>query len=105
MKSLVVLCTVPTLELAKIMANGLVKEKLAACVNIIPNITSVYEWDDKICEDKEFLLMIKTNASKYPKLESKLLATHRYEVPEIIALPIERGSRAYLKWLGKFLKT
>ena len=103
MKNLVVLCTTPSMELAKILATTLVKEKLAACVNIIPKMISIYQWDDEICEDQELLLIIKTTEKKYPRLQSRILATHHYEVPEIIALPIGKGSPAYMEWIEQAL--
>ncbi len=104
MKELIVLTTVPTLEFAKILANSLVKDKLAACINIVPKVISVFEWEEDLCEEEELLLIIKTTQNKYSKLESKIVATHPYEVPEVIALPIKEGSPIYLEWLNKILK-
>ncbi|MHA1325624.1 MAG: divalent-cation tolerance protein CutA, partial [Candidatus Helarchaeota archaeon] len=82
------------------IARILVKEKLAACVNLIP-IRSIYFWKGKIEEDKEYLLIIKTKTSVIDKLKKKLKEIHSYEVPELIVLPIEDGLPAYLNWLNE----
>lgn len=92
--------TTPTEELAKKIARGLVKEKLAACVNIIPKITSVYEWENEVSEDSEVLMMIKTRTSKIDALTQYVRAKHPYTVCEVISLPIENGNEPYLKWIG-----
>ncbi|MFH2006980.1 MAG: divalent-cation tolerance protein CutA [bacterium] len=95
----VVFVTAPKGELAAQIAHALVGEKLAACVNILPSVRSIYTWDDAVQDDEEQLLIIKTTAERYPALEARVRALHSYEVAEIIALPIVRGSADYLSWL------
>lgn len=92
--------TTPNEEVAKSLAHGLVSEKLAACINIIPKITSVYEWEGKVNEDSEVLMMIKTRSSRVDDLTKYVVAHHPYSVCEVIALPIENGNDPYLKWVG-----
>ncbi|XP_075437044.1 protein CutA isoform X3 [Ascaphus truei] len=92
--------TCPNDKVAKDIARGLVERKLAACVNIIPQITSIYEWKGKIEEDSEVLLMIKTRFSKVSALTEYVRSVHPYEVCEVISLPIEGGNPPYLQWVG-----
>ncbi|NP_001158614.1 CutA homolog [Oncorhynchus mykiss] len=92
--------TCPNEQVAKDPARGIVEKKLAACVNIVPQITSVYEWQGKVQEDSEVLLMIKTRSSKVASLAEYVRSNHPYEVAEVISLPIEQGNPPYLKWLG-----
>lgn len=92
--------TTPNEDVAKTLAHGLVSKKLAACVNIIPRVTSVYEWEGKINEDPEVLMMIKTRTSKVKELTEYVKSNHPYTVCEVIALPIAAGNEQYLKWLG-----
>lgn len=95
-----VLCTCPEGETAHSLAKALVSEQLAACVNILPHLTSIYTWEGKLENSAESLLLIKTEKSIYPRLEERLKKLHPYEVPEIIALPIERGLPEYLHWVS-----
>ncbi|CAI9547344.1 unnamed protein product [Staurois parvus] len=83
--------TCPNDKVAKDIARGLVEKKLAACVNIIPQITSIYEWKGKIEEDSEVLLMIKTRSSRVPALTEYVRSVHPYEVCEVISVPIDQG--------------
>uniref|UniRef100_A0A914V8A5 G-protein coupled receptors family 1 profile domain-containing protein n=1 Tax=Plectus sambesii TaxID=2011161 RepID=A0A914V8A5_9BILA len=92
--------TVPNEEAGKTLARGLIKEKLAACVNIVPRVISVYEWQGKVEEDGESMLVIKTRSSRVDDVAAYVRANHPYDVPEVISMPIENGNPAYLKWLG-----
>ncbi len=102
-QSILIFTTTPTKTLAQKIAKILVKEKLAACVNISSPMQSVYSWKNKICSEKEFLLSIKTKKSLFKTVRDKILNLHSYEVPEIIALPITQGSSSYLEWIWKTL--
>jgi periplasmic divalent cation tolerance protein len=82
------------------LAKTLVEERLAACVNIMPNVRSVYSWEGKICNETEELLVIKTNRSMWDALRERVEQLHSYDVPEIISLPIEDGHKPYLDWLN-----
>ncbi|XP_043467423.1 protein CutA homolog [Leptopilina heterotoma] len=95
--------TVPTIEIAKKLAHGIVKGKLAACVNIIPQITSVYEWKNEIKEDDELLLMIKTRTETIDALTKYVKENHPYEVCEVISLPIQNGNKQYLDWISEIV--
>ncbi|XP_032512946.2 protein CutA homolog [Danaus plexippus] len=92
--------TVPNIDVGKSIGHTLVKNKVAACVNIIPGVTSIYEWKNEIAEDSEALLMIKTRTSLVDKLTELVRANHPYEVCEVISLPIKNGNPPYLKWIG-----
>eukprot|EP00088_Acartia_fossae_P025658 TRINITY_DN26461_c0_g1_i1.p1 TRINITY_DN26461_c0_g1~~TRINITY_DN26461_c0_g1_i1.p1 ORF type:complete len:136 (+),score=34.94 TRINITY_DN26461_c0_g1_i1:35-442(+) len=93
--------TAPNQEKAKEIAGGLVSGKLAACVNIIPGITSVYEWKGKIETDPEVLMMIKTRTSRIEELTEFVRKNHPYDVCEVITTSIEGGNKPYLDWLAK----
>ena len=84
---------------AKDLAKRLVASRLAACVNILPGLTSVYEWKGSVESDSELLLLAKTTESRYPALESALREAHPYELPEIICVPIVTGLSGYLQWI------
>ena len=98
------LCTVPDRDTATRIAEALVTEHLAACVNIIPAIQSVYRWEGAIEQDEELLLLIKTSAAVWPRLETRILALHPYELPEIISVRIQDGNNNYLNWITNNLK-
>ncbi|RAL53522.1 hypothetical protein DM860_015559 [Cuscuta australis] len=97
--SIVVYVTVPNKDAGKKLAESIVKEKLAACVNRVPGVESVYEWNGQIQSDSEELLIIKTRKSLLEDLTAHVKANHEYEVPEVIALPIVGGSTHYLEWI------
>lgn len=84
---------------ARRIGDGLVEQGLAACVNIIPAIESVYRWQGRIEHDEELLLIIKARASDYARLEQAIKDLHDYELPEVVAVPIETGSADYLNWI------
>jgi periplasmic divalent cation tolerance protein len=98
-ESLVVFVTCGSEEEGLKIAHALVEERLAACVNLMSSIRSIYRWEGKICDEKEWLLFIKTQAARFDDLEKRVKALHSYSVPEIIALPIVTGSPSYLNWL------
>lgn len=95
----VIVSTVSNIEEAKKIAHGLIKNKLAACTNIIPGITSVYFWKDEVCEDNEYMLFIKTRRDLFEKVRNFIAENHSYDLPEVIMLPIEAGSEHYLNWV------
>lgn len=98
-----ILCTCPDRETAEKIARRLISAHLAACVNILPSITSVYQWQGNIEMEQEVLLLIKSNSDHYAKLEKQILALHPYELPEIIAVSLDRGLPDYLKWIDSCL--
>ena len=99
----IVLVTVGSEPEAKMIAHTLIEERLAACVNVISGLTSIYRWEGHICEDKELLLIIKTQGQKVAALRERIVHLHSYAVPEVIALPITDGSARYLEWLDNCL--
>jgi periplasmic divalent cation tolerance protein len=98
--ALLVLCSCPDEALALDIARILVKEGLAACVNRLAPVTSIYQWEGQLREESEQLLLIKTTPARYEALEMRLKALHPYEIPEIIAIPVVTGSSQYLAWLA-----
>lgn len=95
----VVFCTCPDEATGKRIGSDLVAEKLAACVNVMPGLTSIYEWKGQVETDPECLLVIKTAADRVDSLVSRVPELHPYEVPEVIAVPIAAGLPAYLDWI------
>ncbi|MBB5351224.1 uncharacterized protein involved in tolerance to divalent cations [Haloferula luteola] len=96
---LVVLCTFPHGESARQIGAALVEKQVAACVNLLPVVMSIYQWEGKTCEEAEVLAVIKTTRAAYPELQAALLAVHPYETPEVVALPVVDGSPGYLEWV------
>jgi periplasmic divalent cation tolerance protein len=97
--SLIILVTAPSRDEAARISESLVTERLAACVNIVPGVESIYWWEGKISRDQELLLVIKTTGERYAEVERRVKELHSYTTPEVIALRIERGSEDYIKWL------
>ena len=97
---LVVLATAPDEPAAQALAQALVAEGLAACVNRVPGVRSTYRWQGAVRDEAEVLLVIKSTAAAYAALERRIRELHPYEVPEVIALPVLRGSQPYLAWLS-----
>ena len=100
MSTLLVLTNCPDEESANAIALALVEARLAACVNILPRVQSIYRWQGAVESATEIPLFIKSTASNYPALEAAIRDRHPYQVPEIIALPVERGLPAYLDWIA-----
>lgn len=100
---LIVYCTCPDRAVADKLASGLVAGGQAACVNILPGVESVYRWQGKIERNSEILLLIKSDAAHFAALEDTISALHPYEVPEIIAVPVEAGHQPYLEWIDQCL--
>jgi periplasmic divalent cation tolerance protein len=98
-QELIAFVTTPNQEEAIYLAENLISESLCACVNILPAVESVYQWEGKVTKDKEVLLIIKTTGERYEELQRRILELHTYTVPEVIAVKIERGSNTYLEWL------
>jgi periplasmic divalent cation tolerance protein len=94
-----VLVTAPNLKVARQLAQAVVKRRLAACANLIPEIESHYWWQGKIEKSAEILLLLKTTRAKLPPLEKLILAEHPYDTPEFIVLPLHSGNQRYLAWL------
>ncbi len=100
---LLVFCSCPDRETAERIATTLVERRLAACVNIGAESTSIYRWEGKLERASEQMLSIKSSAAAYPALEQAILALHPYELPEIVAVPVERGLPGYLHWIEQCL--
>lgn len=99
--ALVVLVTAPSAEKAAEIARAVVEERLAACGNVLPGVRSIYRWQGAVQEDAEVLLLLKTRRERFAALRDRILALHPYEVPEVIALPVEAGSQPYLDWIAQ----
>ena len=104
-KYILVLTTVPEEKSGQKIASHLLEERLAACVTISAASRSFYWWKEQIAKELEHILFIKTKAALYPELEKKIREIHPYEVPEIIVLPIQKGSSDYLNWIEKETKS
>ena len=96
---IVVLVTCSSMEEAEKIGNSLVEKKLAACVNVVPEIKSIFYWKGKISRENEILLIAKSRMELFDSIQSEIKELHSYEVPEIIALPISAGSEKYLDWI------
>lgn len=100
----VVYVTTKAMEEGEKIARGLISEHLAACINIVPKVKSIYRWEGNIEEGDEALLIIKTNETLLPLLTKWVLSNHSYSVPEVVALPITGGNEKYLAWIGESVK-
>ena len=101
---IIVLVTCGSEEEALKIANALVESRLAACVNLVAPIRSIYRWEERIWDEKEWLLIIKTQKDRFEDLEKKVKSLHSYSVPEIVSLPIVEGSSSYLNWITENTK-
>lgn len=99
----IVLSTAGSEEEARKIAHHLVEQKLAACVNIVPQIQSVYRWQGSIESSREWLLLIKTSAGNFGAVHKAIRELHSYELPECISIPIDEGSAEYLRWIADSL--
>ncbi len=99
--AIVVLCTCPDPALAQRLAEQIIGERLAACVNLLPEMGSLYIWNEQIEQSREVQLLIKTRAALFEPLRAFIRRHHPYEVPEILALPVQQGDADYLGWLTK----
>ena len=100
---IIALTTCDSEEQAKRIAHRLIEQRLAACVNIVSNVRSVYRWKEKIEDAAEFLLVIKSRRDLFAALRAEIEKIHTYEIPEIIAIPIVDGSEAYIGWFDREL--
>ena len=99
-----VFITINVRSKAKEIAERLIDKRLAACVQISGPVTSLYRWEGKVAEDEEWLLIVKSSRAHYSELEAEVRKIHGYEVPEILAVPIADGNKAYFSWMKKELK-
>jgi periplasmic divalent cation tolerance protein len=97
--AIAVLVTAGSGEEAERIARTLVEERLAACVNVVSGVRSLYRWEGRVAEDTEHLLVIKSRRELLPRLEQRVRELHSYSVPEVVALEVIGGSRSYLEWL------
>ncbi len=104
MKKILVLVTAQEISFARELAKELVSRKLAACINILPSVESIYEWEGKMVQESEVMMLIKTKKERFEVLKETILQMHPYEVPEILAFDIDDGSSDYLGWIEKVVK-
>ena len=96
---LVVFCTFPPGDKIAEVARTLVEENLAACVNIVPGVRSIYSWQGKVCDDPEQLAVIKTTTARFEAMRARLVALHPYDVPEVVGMDVAKGHPDYLAWV------
>jgi periplasmic divalent cation tolerance protein len=104
MSHIIVLVTTGTREEAKKITRNLLDQKLIACANIMGPVSSLFWWKEKINQENEFLVLMKTRSALFEKLATAIKQIHSYEVPEIIAVPITKGEQSYLEWLNSSLR-
>ncbi len=102
---IIVLVTSPQQDLSEAIAHRLVEEGLAACVNVVPGITSIYKWQDEVQKETEQLLVIKSHERLWESLEKRIKELHSYDVPEIVSIPLKSGFPPYLEWMNANLRT
>ena len=102
--AIIIFITAPTSDKANEIAHALVHERLAACATIIPQITSIYWWEGKLCRDEEVMILAKSQKALFPEIMNRVQSLHSYEVPEIVSIPIVDGLPAYLDWLKTVTK-
>jgi periplasmic divalent cation tolerance protein len=98
--AMLVLTTLPNSDAAAELAKKVVGEKLAACANIMPAVRSIYRWQGKVQDENEVLVLLKTRQARFGSLKDRILELHPYDVPEVIAIPVEQGHGAYLDWIA-----
>ncbi|HWR72380.1 MAG TPA: divalent-cation tolerance protein CutA [Nitrospirota bacterium] len=98
---IVVLITCPNRRVAETLGRTLVEDRLAACANVVPGLTSIYRWQGKLCRDREVLVLLKTRRPRFAALARRVRELHPYSVPEVIALSVAAGSPAYLAWVAE----
>lgn len=98
--ALLVLTTLPNADAAAELAKAVVGEKLAACANLFPALRSIYRWQGKVQDESEVLVLFKTRQEQFERLKARILELHPYEVPEVLAVPVEQGYQPYLDWLA-----
>lgn len=98
---ILVFVTTSSRKEAMTIARALVKEKQAACVNVLPSVTSIFRWQEKVQRSREMLMLIKTTRRRYPALQKAIRSLHSYEVPEIISIRIDRGLPLYIDWVER----
>ena len=100
----IIYCTCPDIETAERISRLLITQHMAACVNQVPGITSIYEWEGKIEENNEVLLLIKSTEERFASIKRLVLEEHPYELPELIAVPVTKGLPDYLDWIKQCTK-
>jgi periplasmic divalent cation tolerance protein len=99
--AMLVLTTLPNADAAAEMAKRIVDERLAACANLFPAVRSIYKWQAKVEDQNEILVLFKTRQEHFERLKSRILELHPYEVPEVLAIPVEQAYQPYLEWLAR----
>jgi periplasmic divalent cation tolerance protein len=98
---IVVVTSVGSEEQALDIAHALIRNRQAACVNLIPNVHSIYRWKGRVCDDGEFLLLIKTRASEFPRVRDTIQKLNTYELPEVLAYRVDEASPAFSEWISR----
>jgi periplasmic divalent cation tolerance protein len=96
-----VYCTFPNASEAEEVARALVHSRLAACVNIVGSVRSIYRWEGEVCSEEEYMIIAKTMDSRFDALKAKILELHSYDCPEVVAVNIDDGHEAYLQWIAE----